>query len=57
MEEMHEGLPEAHASGPLLAQKIMKVGYYWLTMEKDYIKPFRTCHGIFQLREWMSLDP
>ncbi|XP_075633455.1 uncharacterized protein LOC142605914 [Castanea sativa] len=38
MEEMHEGLLEAHASGPLLARKIMRAGYYWLTMESDCIK-------------------
>ena len=28
MEEMHEGLLGANASGPLLARKIMRVGYY-----------------------------
>ena len=44
MEEMHEGLSEAHASGPLLAQKIMRADYYWLTMESDCIKHVRTCH-------------
>ena len=44
MEEMHEGLLGAHASGPLLARKIMKAGYYWLTMENYYIKHVRTCH-------------
>ena len=38
MEEMHEGLLGAHASGPLLAYKIMKAGYYSLTMENDCIK-------------------
>ncbi|XP_075657361.1 uncharacterized protein LOC142627391 [Castanea sativa] len=35
MEEMHEGLLGAHASGPLLAHKIMRAGYYWLTMEME----------------------
>ena len=44
MEEMHEGLLGAHASGPLLACKIMKASYYWLTMENDCIKHMRTCH-------------
>ena len=44
MEEIHEGLLGAHASGPLLAHKIMKDGYYWLTMENDCIKHVRTCH-------------
>ena len=32
MEEMHEGLLEAHASGPLLARKIIRANYYWHTM-------------------------
>ena len=44
MEEMHEGLLGAHASGPLLACKIVRAGYYWLTMESDCIKHVRTCH-------------
>ena len=44
MEEMHEGLLEARAKGPLLACKNMKASYYWLTMENDFIKRMRTCH-------------
>ena len=44
MEEMHEGLLRAYTSGPLLARKIMRAGYYWLTMENDCIKHVRTCH-------------
>ena len=44
MEEMHECLLGAYAGGSLLARKIMRVGYYWLTMENDYIKHVRTCH-------------
>ena len=44
MEETHEGLLGAHASGPLLAQKIMRSGYYWLTMESDFVKHVRICH-------------
>ena len=44
MEKMHEGILGAHASGPLLAPKIMRGGYYWLIMENDCIKHGRTCH-------------
>ena len=44
MEKMHEGLLGAYASGPLLAAKIMKASYYWITMENDCIKHGRTCH-------------
>ena len=44
MEEKHDGLLGAYANGPLLARKIMRIGYYWLTMENDCIKHMRTCH-------------
>ena len=43
-EEMQEGLLGAHASGHLLARKIMRTSYYWLTMESDCIKHVRICH-------------
>uniref|UniRef100_A0A2N9EHL7 RNase H type-1 domain-containing protein n=1 Tax=Fagus sylvatica TaxID=28930 RepID=A0A2N9EHL7_FAGSY len=42
--EMHAGLMGAHANGPFLAQKIMRAGYYWLTMERDCIRHVQTCH-------------
>ena len=38
IQEMHTELMRAHANGPFLARKIMRAGYYWLTMESDYIK-------------------
>ena len=44
MEEMHEGLLRAHASGTLLGEKIMRANYYWHTMESNCIKHVRTCH-------------
>ena len=44
MKEMHEGLLGAYANGPLLAHKILRAGYYWLTMENDCIKHMRKCH-------------
>ena len=48
MEEMHESLLRAHASGPLLAHKIMRSGYYWLTMENDgtIAKPINTARTL-----------
>uniref|UniRef100_A0A2N9HI99 Uncharacterized protein n=1 Tax=Fagus sylvatica TaxID=28930 RepID=A0A2N9HI99_FAGSY len=42
--EMHAGLMGAHANGPFLARKIMRAGYYWLTMERDCIRHVQTCH-------------
>ena len=42
--EMHAGLMGAHANGPFLAKKMMRAGYYWLTMESDCIKHIQACH-------------
>jgi hypothetical protein len=44
IQEMHAGLMGAHANGPFLAWKIMRAGYYWLTMERDCIIHVQTCH-------------
>jgi ribonuclease HI len=44
IQEMHAGLMGAHANGLFLARKIMRAGYYWLTMESDCIRHVQTCH-------------
>ncbi|XP_039170395.1 uncharacterized protein LOC120294396 [Eucalyptus grandis] len=33
MEEIHEGVCGPHMSGHMLAKKIMRLGYFWLTLE------------------------
>lgn len=33
--EVHKGKGGAHSSGPTLAKKLMRIVYYWPTMEKD----------------------
>ena len=57
MEEMHEGLHGSHASGPTLALKIMRVGYYWITMESDCIKHVRTCYHSQVYQNRMNVPP
>ena len=59
MEYMHEGLLGAHASGSLLARKIIRAGYYWLTMESDCIKHVRMCHRcqVYQNRKNVPPQP
>ncbi|XP_075669951.1 uncharacterized protein LOC142639693 [Castanea sativa] len=57
MEEMHEGSLGAHASRPLLACKIMRAGYYWLTMESDCIKHVRTCHRCQAYQDRKNVPP
>ncbi|XP_039167400.1 uncharacterized protein LOC120292911 [Eucalyptus grandis] len=44
MEEIHEGVCGPHMSGHMLAKKIMRLGYFWLTLETDCIQHVRSCH-------------
>jgi len=44
MEELHEGSFRTHANGHALARKILRVGYYWSTMEADCCDYVRKCH-------------
>ncbi|GLJ17131.1 hypothetical protein SUGI_0296430 [Cryptomeria japonica] len=48
--EVHEGICGPHASGPTLAKKLIRTGYYWPNMEKDsyqFVKKCKQCqiHG------------
>ena len=42
--EVHEGSFGTHANGHAMAQKILRAGYYWLTMESDCCIHVRKCH-------------
>lgn len=44
MAEVHEGSFGTHANGYYMARKMLRVGYYWLTMESDYYQYARKCH-------------
>ena len=44
VKEIHEGVCETHANGHKMAGQVMRVGYYWLTLEKDCIQYARKCH-------------
>ncbi|XP_017972559.1 PREDICTED: uncharacterized protein LOC108661170 [Theobroma cacao] len=44
VEEVHERICGAHASGHKLARQVMRAGYYWLTLEMDCIDFARKCH-------------
>ncbi|RDX81292.1 hypothetical protein CR513_38054, partial [Mucuna pruriens] len=41
LKEIHEGVFGTHASGPNMARKILRAGYYWAKMESDYCKHVR----------------
>ena len=44
MTEVHLGVCGPHMNGYVLAKKILREGYYWLTMERDSIRFVRKCH-------------
>ncbi|PKI41673.1 hypothetical protein CRG98_037936 [Punica granatum] len=44
MEEVHEGNCGPHMNGLMLAKKLMRLGYFWSTMETDCVKHVRHCH-------------
>ncbi|XP_075082932.1 uncharacterized protein LOC142166936 [Nicotiana tabacum] len=44
MAEVHSRVCGPHMSGYVLAKKILRVGYYWLTMERDCISFVCKCH-------------
>ena len=45
MEEVHQGICGPHMNKRMLAKKILKVGYYWSTMETDCVDFVRSCHN------------
>uniref|UniRef100_UPI001C93D139 DDE-type integrase/transposase/recombinase n=1 Tax=Modestobacter italicus (strain DSM 44449 / CECT 9708 / BC 501) TaxID=2732864 RepID=UPI001C93D139 len=42
--EVHEGTGAPHMNGYMLAKKIMRLGYYWSTMERDCHLHVKKCH-------------
>ncbi|WMV18817.1 hypothetical protein MTR67_012202, partial [Solanum verrucosum] len=44
MIEVHSRVCGPHMNGYVLANKILRAGYYWLTMEQDSIRFFRKCN-------------
>ncbi|KAK3010429.1 hypothetical protein RJ639_011088 [Escallonia herrerae] len=43
LQEVHEGICGQHLGGRTLAQKILRQGYYWPTMQNDAIEFTRRC--------------
>jgi len=44
IDEVHEGSFGTHANGHAMAMKILRAGYYWLTMKSDCSIHVRKCH-------------
>ena len=49
LREVYEGICGNHVGAHSLTQKLIRVGYYWPTMQKDvqsYIKVFDKCQRL-----------
>ena len=44
MEKVHQGICGPHMNGRMLAKKILRMGYYWNTMETDCVDYVKSCH-------------
>jgi len=44
LKEIHEGAFGTHMNGHSMARKILRAGYFWLTMENDCCVHVRKCH-------------
>ena len=44
MEEVHQGISGPHMNRRMLAKKILRIGYYWNTMETDCVDFVKSCH-------------
>ncbi|XP_059295505.1 uncharacterized protein LOC132048837 [Lycium ferocissimum] len=44
LEKVHAGTYGPHMNGFVLAKKILRACYYWMTMESDYCKFVQRCH-------------
>src|SRR4051812_39434079 len=44
MREIHEGSFGTHTNGHTMTRKILRAGYYWLTMESDCYQYAKRCH-------------
>ena len=43
MKEVHNGVCKPYLNGRLLAKKIMRTGYFWLTIEHDCVDFIKKC--------------
>src|SRR4051812_42787074 len=44
MREIHEGSFGTHTNGHTMTRKILRAGYYWLTMDSDCYQYAKRCH-------------
>ena len=57
IEHIHAGVCGMHMNGLTLARKILRAGYFWMTMENDYCKFMQKCHKCQVHGDWIRVPP
>ncbi|XP_050920355.1 uncharacterized protein LOC127137989 [Lathyrus oleraceus] len=57
IKEIHDGSFGIHDNGHDMAKKILRVGYYWLTIESDCFNYARKCHKCQTYADKMHVPP
>ena len=57
LKEVHEGTYETHMNGRSMARKILRAGYFWLTMENDCCIHVRKCHKCQAYADNINVSP
>jgi len=57
LKDVHEGTFGTHMSGHSMARKILRAGYYWLTMENDCYRHVRKCEKFQVYADNINMAP
>ncbi|XP_009610850.1 uncharacterized protein [Nicotiana tomentosiformis] len=57
LEEIHAGTFRSHMNGFTLAKKILRAGYFFMTMESDRIRYVQKCHQCHIQRDLIWVPP
>jgi len=57
LKEVHEGTFGTHMNGHSMARKILRAGYFWLTMETDCCIQVRKCHKCQAYADNINVSP
>ena len=57
MREVHAGVCGPHMGGHMLTRKIMRIGYFWLTMETDCFQFVQRCLECQMHRDLIHMPP
>jgi hypothetical protein len=57
LQEVYEGICSTYASGHMMARKIRRADYFWMTLEKDCIDYDQKCHKCWVYSDKINAPP